>query len=212
MTPWLAGTALVEVAAFVASLAYLRLQHDEDVVSYTLWGYAVEFETRPEMADILKPVVQSFFGFLRSTDNPNGLWAWLAEDSGRVQDQLRVIQGSEMGWMQFAYGSTAFDDWVATKARTKPDDTESPRLDYLVLDSLAEKGPPRAASDILSTWFQMLREAVQHALERFLDRIRDQFERAGAYTREVLDQAGNQIPRHGAKPDVTHMRRSGMGF
>lgn len=131
VTPWLDGSAWVEAATFIATLQLLKAGSKPYLVSYTLWTYAVEFETRPEMADLMKPFVREFFSFLQGQDNPNGLWAWLSEDSGRIQEQLNLFESNHPNqWWQFAYGPTAFNKWISKSRNQNPTNPKrgAPRL------------------------------------------------------------------------------------
>ena len=195
--PWLSNDGWVEAVTFLATLQLLKTQKPH-VVSYTLWAYAVECETRPELEDILRPFVQEFFGFLRENGNPNGLWAWLAEDTGRVQGQMALFDSREDQriWSTFAFTSPdKFDDWM-NEGLTNPatgSGKEAPRLDYLLLRALDEKGAPRGLTDVLSDWWHAFVDAVGNACQAFINGIKDQFLRMGQYTRDALDADGNLI-------------------
>ncbi|MHC1753900.1 MAG: hypothetical protein AB9861_00435 [Methanosarcina sp.] len=205
VVPWISGLAWVEAATFLATQQLLKWKGLDgkaelryDVISYTLWSYASECECRPEMAEILRPTTQEFFSFLRGNSNPNGLWAWLAEDSGRVQEQLRLFESKpQRYWWKFAYGSTEFDKWVVEpedeQAKEQAEGLESPRLDYLVLNGLAEKGSPLGLGDIPNDWWDKFKTAVEDASRQFLDAIKDQFDQLGSYTREAINDAGDLI-------------------
>jgi hypothetical protein len=196
ITPWLDGSAWVEAATFIATLQILKKDPAKPyVISYPFWCFAVEFETRPEMADLLKPFVREFFSFLRGRDNPNGLWAWLSEDSGRIQEQLQFFVDNDPNqWWQSAYENTAYNVWK-TESRNKDVKDFSrgaPRLDYLVLEGLDEKGYPTGLPDIVLDLNSFLK-AAEDALGNFLGSIKEQFERLGQYAREWLDQSGKLV-------------------
>ncbi|PEK11721.1 hypothetical protein CN683_24600 [Bacillus toyonensis] len=144
--PWITGSGWIEALTFIGSLQLLK-KMDTSTVSYTLWIYCVECEIRPEMTDILKTALQDFYSYLRSNDNPNSLWAWIAEDSGRVSEHLKLFESHEWDyWWKFAYQEKKFNDWLkepedlSTKEVNQLKDC--PRLDFLVLSGLAEKGVP----------------------------------------------------------------------
>jgi hypothetical protein len=70
------------------------------------------------------------------------MWAWLAEDTGRVNEHLATFYtASPYRWSKFAYGSTGYGDWVndvvaspeEIDGKPNPENRQSPRLDYLVL-------------------------------------------------------------------------------
>ncbi|UXJ69489.1 hypothetical protein [Lysinibacillus fusiformis] len=44
------------------------------------------------MKDLLKAALEEFFSYLRGKDNPNSLWAWIAEDSGRFSEHLQLFE------------------------------------------------------------------------------------------------------------------------
>ena len=197
VVPWLSSAGWVEAATFLGTLAFLRLTADKkaDVVSYTLWVYAVECETRPEMEDILKPFVQEFFSYVRGHDNPNGLWAWLAEDTGRVHDEIALFESNHpRTWSNFAFGSAKFDEWL-NKREPNPETAKDqfPRLDYLLLKALDEKGPPRGVTDVLADWWHAFEDAVGDASQLFIESVKEQFERLGQFSRDAIDAVGNLI-------------------
>ena len=160
ITPWLDGSTWVEAATLATTLQILR-RMNVSVQSYTLWSYATIFETRPELADLLRPLVQEFFRGQRADGNPNGLWAWLAENNRVVEEQLTTFYTHPPDrWSSFAFGSTPFDEWF--NSPRKPE-KQSPRLDYLVLHGLKEKGPPRGVTDVGQEWLESFRHAAAQA-------------------------------------------------
>ncbi len=167
--PWLDGTIWVEAMTLAGTLQLLKTQKTF-VQSYSVWSYIAIFETRPELADLLRPLVQEFFSALRGQGNPIGLWAWLAEDSGRVNEHLATFfNESPYRWSSFAYGSTAYNDWVTDVVSDPlPGAKQSPRLDYLVLQGLNEKGYPRGLSDIPNDWLEEFKTAIRDVFKDFL--------------------------------------------
>ncbi len=203
--PWLSYSGLIETGTFIVTLQTLkddkvfdRFESKPDVASYTMWSYATEFETRPEMADLLKPFVQEFFSFLRADGNPNSLWAWLAEDKGRVNEHLRMFElrmsdpvnnGGTLS-SEFAYSSTKFNEFLS---RTGDTNKLFPRLDYIVLQGLAEKGPPRGVSDVVSDWGKKFADAAEKAFGQFVEGVKEGVRKAGEYVKEQWDAAGGYI-------------------
>ena len=95
------------------------------------------------------------------------MWAWLAEDSGTVNSQIStfVSAPSPYHWNKFAYGSEPYDTWVTDivappeeDSTGKPNDSnkQSPRIDYLVVKGLAEKGLPPKLSTTVQSWTDSL--------------------------------------------------------
>jgi hypothetical protein len=186
---------LCEIATFVATLQLLKADPKPDVVSYTMWSFASEFEARPELADLLKPSVREFFSFLRGHDvdgykNPNGLWAWLAEDSGRVEEHIQLFESNRADfWPQFAYGSTPYNDWISPDESNK----QSPRLDYLVLKGLQEKGPPRGVSDVADSWLNHYHNHVKGITDQLVAEMMNKYDETGEFIREWTDETGKKI-------------------
>jgi hypothetical protein len=197
ISPWLDGSIWVEAVTFAATLQILKKQ-PTFVQSYTVWTFAVTFETRPDLADLLRPLVQEFFSALRGQGNPIGMWAWLAEDTGRVNDHLTTfVASSPYRWPKFAYGSTAYGDWLSDivsepeeiDGKPNPENPQSPRLDYLVLQGLHEKGPPKGITDVVQNWLEMFREAVQQLFENFIASAKQMVEQLGIAAVEGLSKA-----------------------
>jgi hypothetical protein len=188
---------------YAAVRALLALKSKPDIVSYTLWTYAAEFEARPEVANLVKPLVQEFFSFLRGNDNPNSLWAWLAEDTGRVNEHLNIFEArmdaSDPGTRlapEFAYNSATFNEFLARSEINVEGKVKTelfPRLDYIVLRGLSEMGTPRTASDVASDWWQKFADAAEKAFNEFVARIKAGVERAGEYVKERWDAAGEYV-------------------
>ncbi|PRD11797.1 hypothetical protein CQ058_04550 [Bacillus sp. MYb56] len=195
--PWVTGSAWVEAATFLGTQLLLKLM-GPDVISYTVWSFTSECETRPEMRDILKPGIQNFFSVIRDEGNPNGLWAWLAEDSDMVQQQLQLFESkdSDYSW-KFAYGSTPFNQWVAEaedpSEKQKNSNKHTSRLDYLILDSLAEKKAPLGITNINMDWFEEFKDMVKQLANQFIAQIKNQFVQVGNYTREIITGTGELI-------------------
>ncbi|ACA38706.1 hypothetical protein J2D69_02890 [Lysinibacillus sphaericus] len=201
--PWITKSGWIEALTFIGSLQLLKPQSISSI-SYTLWIYAVECETRPEMKDLLKAALEEFYSYLRGNDNPNSLWAWIAEDSGRVSEHLQLFESKDWNyWWRFAYQEDKFNDWLK-----KPEDqsneiinqnecNNSPRLDYLVLSGLAEKGPPVGLTDILSDWWEDFMKLIGDVANQFINNltaeIQKQFTQTGYYIQEKLNEAGELI-------------------
>jgi hypothetical protein len=146
IAPWLTtGSIFSEAGAFLMALAILlnTEKNDKDFssVSYACWSFAVECENRLEIHELLSPAIKSFFIYIKEDENPNGLWAWLAEETDEVKSQLALFESMDHRyWDKFAYESTKYTKWSKTPA---DGNKKSPRIDYLVLDGLYEKGPPK---------------------------------------------------------------------
>ncbi|PEY17227.1 hypothetical protein CN331_17940, partial [Bacillus cereus] len=195
--PWITGEGWIEALTFLGFLQLLKLTNTS-TISYTLWTYAIECETRPEIKDILKAALQDFYSYLRGNDNPNSLWGWIAEDSEIVNKHIHLFEANEWNyWWKFAYQENKFNDWL--KEAENPSNNEgnkrkSPRLDYLVLSGVAEKGPPAGTNSNLSSLLEVLRDLVKDAASHFINNltaeIQRQFNQAGYYIRETLTAAG----------------------
>ncbi|WDV09206.1 hypothetical protein [Lysinibacillus irui] len=199
--PWITKSGWLEALTFIGSLQLLKTQSISSI-SYTLWIYAVECEARPEMKDLLK--TEEFFSYLRGNENPNSLWAWIAEDSGRVSEHLQLFESKDWNyWWRFAYQEDKFNDWLK-----KPEDqsneiinqnecNNSPRLDYLVLSGLAEKGAPVGLTDTLSDWWGDFMKLAGDAANQFINNltaeIQRQFSQAGYYIQEKINEVGELI-------------------
>ncbi|PEO28697.1 hypothetical protein, partial [Bacillus toyonensis] len=199
--PWITGEGWIEALTFLGFLQLLKIKDmDISTISYTLWIYAIECETRPEVKDILKAAIQDFYSYLRGYDNPNSLWAWIAEDSGRVNEHIQLFESHEWNyWWKFAYQEKKFNDWLkeAENPSNNKGNKSSPRLDYLVLSGLAEKGAPVGVTDILSDWFEkfedLVKDAANHFIKNLTAEIQRQFNQAGYYIREKLNEVGELI-------------------
>ncbi len=106
-------------------------------------------------------------------------------------------------WWRFAYQEDKFNDWLK-----KPEDqsneiinqnecNNSPRLDYLVLSGLAEKGAPVGLTDILSDWWEDFMKFAGDAANQFINNltaeIQRQFTETGYYIQERLNEVGELI-------------------
>lgn len=162
-----------------------------DVVSYSIWPFAIIHETRPEFKALLAPITRDFFSFIRNDENPNGLWAWLSEDLVTVQEQLTTFESKPPDyWWKFAYGSKKYNDWLDEPNHTTANGKESPRLDYIVLDGLAEKGTPRGLGASTNDWVQMFFDASIEGLNHFIAKIKEEFEKFGIYVRTEILKTG----------------------
>src|SRR5208337_5534268 len=188
VSPWIDGSIWVEALTFAATLQLLKTQ-PTFVQSYTLWSYAVTFETRPDLADLLRPLVKEFFSALRGQGNPIGMWAWLAEDTGRVNEQLATFyNASPYLWKSFAYGSTAYDTWLVQEVVITPETSDgvpnsanpqTPRKDYLVLQGLSEKGTPPGMTGVAEDWLNLFRQAAGDLFNSFLSSAKQEIEHLG---------------------------------
>jgi hypothetical protein len=213
ISPWLDGSIWLEAITYAGTLQLLK-KLGVDIQSYSLWSYAVTFETRPELASLLRPIVQEFFSALRGQGNPVGMWAWLAEDSGRVNEQLEtfVSAPSPYHWDKFAYGSEAYGDWVADVVtppeeigdKPNPANKQSPRLDYLVLQGLEEMGPPRGLPDVAQDWFDKFRDAVKDLFDNFLANAKQLIEHLGMVALDGLSKVDFHVDSPAIPPVHIH--------
>ncbi|WP_199621092.1 hypothetical protein [Paenibacillus alkalitolerans] len=193
--PWLDGSIWVEAVTFLGTQQLLKATGESEI-SYTVWSFAVECETRFELRPLLNPSVQEFFQYLKFVGNPNGLWAWLSDDVFTLRQQLTRFETHDTWhWWEFAYGPTKYNDWVDKPDRESPDGRESSRLDYLVLDGLAEKGSPLRPTTIIipDDWLHMFMRSARDALLEFLKGIKDDFRDLGIYARKTVNHAGETL-------------------
>ncbi|MFE4047385.1 hypothetical protein [Priestia sp. YIM B13490] len=184
----------MEAAIFVGTQKLLQLaKAGPDIISYTVWSFAMEFEARPEIRDVLRISTLEFFDFLKGDENPNGLWAWLSQNDMEVQQQLKLFETNDQRrWWKFAYGSTKFNQWVSEPDHENAEGRKSPRLDYLVLDGLNEKGAPLGVVNIPTDWFEMFKKSLDTAFNNFKKQVLESF-KAGSFSRGAYNEFGEFI-------------------
>lgn len=150
MLPWFDPELLQEFTVFATTLQ-LTTKPNSSNVGFVLWSYVVEMETRPALVPLYTRLVRDFFGFIAQENNPNGLWTWLCGRHSVVREHLTRFESENPDhWIQYAYASTNYNEWVTNKvANLERTNGSSSRVDYLVLHGLAEKGLPRSAAPIL---------------------------------------------------------------
>ncbi|WP_157274465.1 hypothetical protein [Paenibacillus fonticola] len=190
VVPWMDGSIWIELLTLLGTQQLLKVM-GPDVVSYSIWPFAIIHETRPEFKALLAPITRDFFSFIRNDENPNGLWAWLSEDLVTVQEQLTTFESKPPDyWWKFAYGSKKYNDWLDEPNHTTANGKESPRLDYIALDGLAEKGTPRGLGASTNDWVQIFFDASIEGLNHFIAKIKEEFEKFGIYVRTEILKTG----------------------
>ena len=188
---WLDADGIIEVFTFVLSLQLLKKFNKADVTSYTAWSFVAEMQNSQEMTALLTPFVQEFWGGIRTHGNPNGLWAWLARDMARVDEQIALFQANDPArWDKFAYGSTKFDEWMNS---TNDGERASPRIDYLVIHGLAEKGLPKSLVETAVDWWATFEGEANKAVDALIKAIKEKFEAAGHFVREIIHASGERL-------------------
>ncbi|MCR6850378.1 hypothetical protein [Bacillus sp. IBL03825] len=189
---WLNYGVLIETGTFLAALAIVSDEETSDI-SYTCWSVAVECETRVEIRELLRYAIKKFNEKIIEKDNQNGLWAWLAEDSEAVGEQLTLFESrNHRYWDKFAYGSTKYNEWAA-EADKSESPRKSPRIDYLVIDGLLEKGTPPGIGEIVQNWYEKVMSIIQNLINKIIENIKNEFDKLGYYSREILNSAGELV-------------------
>jgi len=179
-----------QVTAFLTALQQLT-SADPSTVSSLLWSFAVEMEGLPEIAQVLRPYMTAYFNALKTAGNPDGLWAWATANTGSVGQQLSMFESNATDrWSELAYGSTAFNAW-ATASRSARKRTS--RLDYLILDSLAEKGSPQIPLAATQKWPQELQKAASSSIASLINSILTTFRQTGQYRKTFTDAFGRRV-------------------
>jgi hypothetical protein len=190
---WLDGTAWIEAGSFVGGLQMTQEIDKPDVTSYTVWSFATGCEPDQVMTTLLRPFAVHFWEYLRGTGNPNGLWAWFVGDAGTVEEELALFEALRHDrWPNFAFGEKKFTDWSAQPEDPSPA-FKSPRLDYLVLDGLAEKESPQPTPGPAGDWWNVFVSAALRAIDRIKKEILDQYQADGRYGRDLYDTAGRRV-------------------
>jgi hypothetical protein len=193
MLPWFDVEMLAEFYAFMVLPIYALKAKDSDI-GYNVWSFATLLECRPALVYWLLPAAASIFETISNRGNPNGLWAWLAHRQNIVDQQLSVFENSHINyWKCYAY-TKKYDDWIHKDVNTDPEKhgPASPRLDYLVLQGLAEKGPPRAATKV-KVDLKMLWDGFKACIQALIDEAVSSFTTLGWYRRQFIDLAGNTV-------------------
>lgn len=179
IVPWLDGTALGEAAMFMIVIDALKYEKisGPDKIHFAFWPVLMEFETRPEMVDILKPFVTDFNSFLKGNDNHNGLWAWLAEDNGQVDSLLAKFEQESLRLWPAGKDVNADYAWQRDDEFWSTDNEgdqvkQHSRLDYLVLNNLDGHDYPQGIiepiGDILSHWADVLVDGGKALVNKLL--------------------------------------------
>lgn len=190
--PWLLGSIWVEAGTFLGALSLLSTRKPSDI-SYTCWSFIVECETRVEIREFLRVAIKGFYDKIAADDNPNGLWAWLAEDLNVVKAQQQLFESKgRRYWKEFAYGPTKYNEW-AQRTDASTNQKKSPRVDYLVIDSLLEKGPPAGMAEIVEDWYEKVKDIIDQIINNVVQKVKNQFNDFGSFSLEKLDEAGQMI-------------------
>lgn len=190
--PWLSGRIWVEAGTFLGTLGLLSAGKPSDI-SYTCWSFVVECETRVEIREFLRLAINGFYDKIASNDNPNGLWAWLAEDLDMVKKQQQLFESKKMRyWNEFAYGPTKYNEW-AQRTDASNEEKKSPRVDYLVIDGLLEKGFPAGVTEVVENWYEKVKDIIDQIINNVVARVKNQFDNFGSFSFEKLDEAGQMI-------------------
>ncbi|RYZ87905.1 MAG: hypothetical protein EOP04_10570 [Proteobacteria bacterium] len=195
--PWLSFEAIWELLILIAGIEALKYPTmPESNIAFLMWSYTAVCETRPDYAAILHPILDEFFKFLRGNDNANGTWAWLAGDGGRVADEINLFETHNLrNWESFAFGSTKFGEWerkIPKILKERPGvppitfEKEFPRIDYLVLHGLREKGPPKLLTTTIGNWFNNFLNFAKEALKKFIEWLKRKFNEGLKFVQEVL--------------------------
>ncbi|ODM19352.1 hypothetical protein SI65_05970 [Aspergillus cristatus] len=192
LAPWLDPILLTEFVDFATALQLLKLGYNPANAGYGMWPFVMEIESRPYLRVILEPLFRDFFGFIAQKDNPNGLWAWLARRNDVVVQQLRVFEDAvePTHWTGYAYGENEYNKWITDKTVDKNPAHNCSRVDYLVLNNLAEKGLPEIP--VLDIPLDKFLKLAQEALENLIKEIQRQFSSEG-YLRRWVDELGRNI-------------------
>lgn len=192
LAPWLDPMVLTEFVDFATALQVLKLGYDPANAGYALWPFVMEIESRPYLRVLFEPLFRDFFRFIDGKDNPNGLWGWLANRNDVVVQQLRVFEDAvePTHWTGYAYGENEYNKWIVDKTVDKNPDHACSRVDYLVLNNLAEKGLPEIP--VLDIPLEKFLKLAREALETFIKDIQRQFSGEG-YLRRWVDELGRVV-------------------
>ena len=147
--PWLNGNAVGELVAF--KLATEMAKEDGVTAHLSFWPTLLMYETRPEMADLLGPMVADAHDALNGTMDML-LFAWLDNDTGKVAEWIGGFESNESYCnLSYAWQQPRSDNAedIGRPAEANPGHH---RLDYLVLKELREHGVP--AGTVVGDWLE----------------------------------------------------------
>ena len=168
--PWLTGNAFGELIAF--ELASETAKEKETAAHLAFWPTLLMYETRADMADLLRPMVADVHGALNSKMDML-LYAWLDNDTGKVDEWIQGFESNR------SYGNLAYA-WVKPKKENSADIAADPamnpghhRLDYLILKALKAHGVPEGtvAGNWIDHWSSQAKELWKQ-VEQFWDNLR----------------------------------------
>ena len=188
--PWANPAVLAEIHDFLVALQISKLAYKPESVGYSFWASAMELEARPYLRVLFEPLSRDYFGFLAKSNNPNGLWAWLAGRNDVVAEQLLLFESqAEDYWVHYAYGENPYNEWRG-KTKDKEPFVRCSRLDYLVLRNLAQRGRPSIPPSSVS--FDIFVKLAEKLFKEFIDGILRDVLGLG-YVREFVDAAGKVV-------------------
>lgn len=170
----------------------------------------MEIESRSYMRMLLEPSFRDFFGFLSKKDNPNGIWAWLAHRQDVVLEQIARFEesGDVQTWRGYAYGETAYNEWVKKTSEQNPDYFRS-RVDYLVLSNLAKKGLPEMG--VKEASFKAFLDFAGEVLRKMLQKIQDDLKAQLKHVRGWIDHLGREVEETFSADEATRVIQSATG-
>jgi hypothetical protein len=190
----------VTVAASIQALKGNK-QVKPFMVHVGFWPTLMEFETRPELAIILTPVVRDFQSYIKTNDN--GLWAWLAGDDGVVNRLLHELPSDAQVFTNDYVWENPRDTWGPL-----PGGLIGPRLDYLVLEALSNHPLPagetlvnnieKAVQAFAKMWGDE-RDVIVQAIKDKLDQFKDQVNGWLSDAENTVDDWGSAIEAEGKK-------------
>jgi len=191
MFSWLNGDRLREGLACLYAIIFLQASNKPDVSSYNSWAIMVIMDERPEVVELVRPAAGLFYDGMKKANNPNGLWAWIADKTSEVEKQLLTFEGQDPDrWNRFAYGSRIYGEWLIEEQK---DNLESPRIDYLALEALYSKGTPKSISYSFSASLKRFRRLARTAFRNFLRALTNNIRRTGQYVKNFTNKAGQGI-------------------
>jgi hypothetical protein len=158
-------------------------------IGYFFFTFLVEMETRPALVPLLKSVARDYFHYMSHRNNPNGLWAWIAGKGAIVTEQLcrfELVQG-DYDWDHYAWDKE-YTDWTTGNIASDADKKRSSRVDYLVLQGLAEKGAPKSSQLVLN--MKVLLDAIKDAIKSLIEAAIKQYVTSGKGWFMFTDSAG----------------------
>ncbi|EHK96074.1 hypothetical protein M7I_8231 [Glarea lozoyensis 74030] len=190
LLPWFDTEVLSEFFAFVIWFLPTIVAKDSDF-GYFVWSFAVLLETRPSLVAWMRPSILSIFAAGANRGNPNGIWAWLADEKSTVMAQIKRFEDAHVNnWRCYAYTKN-YEQWLKNDVNTNPN-THGPassRLDYLLLQGLAKKGTPPLLPNVQLN-LKLVWEGFATCIQGLKDEALRLFNTLGSYERQFVDRAG----------------------